>query len=178
MANEENDDFNQRYEDNIDDGRPAKRGGRDYADAKALVSAPAMGLIVAGFLNLLLGIACFCFFVFGLETFVNKLEEAKAAENDPVRKMQHQQNIDKINEGKEASRVIYGGMSAVAALCGLVSIVGGICMKGLNVYFLAILGCVAAVIPVSGCCCGYLYSLPLGIWAFIVLFNPIVKRNF
>ena len=48
-------------------------------------------------------------------------------------------------------------------------------MRSLSGYGLALTGSIAAIIPISGCCC---LTMPVGIWALVVLLNPVVKAGF
>ncbi|MBF5043829.1 hypothetical protein FGE12_15625 [Aggregicoccus sp. 17bor-14] len=62
-------------------------------------------------------------------------------------------------------------------LSGLM-LLGGLKMKGLQSYALALTGAIVAVIPcmgVNGCCC---IGMPVGIWALVVLMRPEVKGAF
>ncbi len=62
------------------------------------------------------------------------------------------------------------------ALCGLI-VFGGLKMKNLENYGLAIAASIIAIIPCfSGCCC--IIGLPAGIWALVVLNKPEVKSAF
>ena len=60
------------------------------------------------------------------------------------------------------------------ALDGL-TIYGGLKMRQLHSWNLSLAGSVAAMIPCTFCC---FVSLPLGIWALVVLLNDEVKRAF
>jgi len=60
-------------------------------------------------------------------------------------------------------------------ILGPLAILGGLAMKRLRGYGLAVLGAIAAIIPLGGCC---VLSTPFGIWALIVLMNADVKEAF
>jgi hypothetical protein len=62
----------------------------------------------------------------------------------------------------------------VAAFNGFV-LFGAIKMLKLQNHTLAVIACVAAMLP-CGCCC--LFGLPFGIWALVVLNKPEVKSRF
>jgi hypothetical protein len=58
---------------------------------------------------------------------------------------------------------------------GLV-IAGGISLIKRQVYPLAMTGAIVGMVPCTNCCC--LFSLPIGIWALVVLSKPEVKDAF
>lgn len=60
-------------------------------------------------------------------------------------------------------------------IANLLVIVGAMKMRSLSGYPLALTGAIAGIIPVGGCCC---LTMPLGIWALVVLVNQDVKRAF
>ena len=69
--------------------------------------------------------------------------------------------------------VIYGFF----AILGGVVLFGGLKMKNLQSYGLAMAAAIMAMLPCTvGWCC--LLGLPLGIWALIVLMKPEVKAAF
>ncbi len=81
-------------------------------------------------------------------------------------------------EGVQASAGPLGIVFALlgAALGGLI-LVGGMKMKNLESYGLAIAASIIAIIPCfSSCCC--IIGLPAGIWALVVLNKPEVKAAF
>ena len=64
----------------------------------------------------------------------------------------------------------------VALLASGLILFGGLKMKKLESYGLAITASILAIIPcTSGCC---LVGLPIGIWALVVLSKPEVKSAF
>jgi hypothetical protein len=73
-----------------------------------------------------------------------------------------------------------GGLGIVQALVGLaisgVALYGGMQMKSLQSYGLAFTSAILVMIPCISPCC--LIGLPIGIWAIVVLNDPIVKASF
>jgi hypothetical protein len=55
-------------------------------------------------------------------------------------------------------------------------LIGGIKMKQLQGYGLAMAGCILAMLPCGNCLC--CIGLPLGIWGLVVLNRPEVKDAF
>ena len=72
-----------------------------------------------------------------------------------------------------------GPMHYVTALLGFAVsgflIFGGMKMRNLQGYGLAMGAAIAAMIPCGGCCC---IGLPVGIWALITLMKPEIKSQF
>jgi hypothetical protein len=64
---------------------------------------------------------------------------------------------------------------AVAGVLNVLTLLGGVKMRRLSGYALCITGAIAAIVPLSGCC---VLTTPVGIWALVVLLNPIVKHGF
>ena len=86
--------------------------------------------------------------------------------------------IRRLELKKVEGRKVNPARSAGAALgvaCNLLAVVGGLRMKEVADYGLAMTGAVAAVIPCSGCCC---LTVPVGVWALLVLLDPDVKAAF
>jgi hypothetical protein len=73
-----------------------------------------------------------------------------------------------------------GGMGIVMAIVGVivsvVIIIGGMKMKNLESYALAMAGAIIAMIPCVSPCC--LLGLPFGIWALVVLNDEAVRSAF
>jgi type IV secretory pathway protease TraF len=83
----------------------------------------------------------------------------------------------------DARRVGYLTASIFIPLVSVISIIaapliiyGGIQMLKARRYSLALLAAILALIPLSSLCC--IPSIPIGIWALIVLRNPEVKAAF
>ncbi len=75
--------------------------------------------------------------------------------------------------GMGMGSVIYGFFALAAA----VTFVGALRMKNLKNYGLAITSAVLAILPCTTyICC--MFTMPLGIWALIVLMKPEVKEQF
>jgi hypothetical protein len=69
--------------------------------------------------------------------------------------------------------IVFGAISAVAAI---VIVVGGIRMKNLESYRLAVTASILSLIPCFGACC--LLGIPLGIWALFILSDNTVRIAF
>ena len=66
--------------------------------------------------------------------------------------------------------------SGIGIILSIVVLIGAIKMKGLENYGFAMAASIIALIPCVSPCC--LLGLPFGIWALVVLSDPIVKSSF
>jgi hypothetical protein len=148
----------------------------DDHEARARTSTPGILLIVVGVLNILGGLY---FVLNGVTSLMNP---------DAVLEMQEKFNPDQAKQieqmGMSAEQfnqyVAYGTIAtgAVGALAALLMIMGGVQMRNLHGYALAMFASILALIPCispSGCC---ILGQVAGIWAIAVLLNQDVKSAF
>jgi hypothetical protein len=64
---------------------------------------------------------------------------------------------------------------ALGIFWGVVLLIGGLRMKRLENFGLAMTACILAILPLN-CCC--LLGVPFGIWGLVALFKPEVKDAF
>jgi hypothetical protein len=119
------------------------------------VSAPATCLIITAVLGLLLGVVNF-FGVFTDAHFNNRLPQ----------------------EFKQL--IVLGPIAVVQSILvlimGVVVLIGASKMKSLENYGFAMAASIISLIPcTSPCCC---LGLPFGIWAIVILSDPVVKASF
>ena len=137
---------------------PAMRAMPAPSSAGAeLVRGPAIGLIVVAILGVLLQIISLIF----------NLAGASFLENSQM--------------PKEAwANMFSGTIGVVSNIIGIlvsgVILLGGLKMKKLESYGLAMTASIIAMIPCFSPCC--LIGLPIGIWALVVLSKPEVKSAF
>jgi DNA-directed RNA polymerase subunit RPC12/RpoP len=133
---------------------PGAEGNYLYASQR--VSAPAVCLIVTAVLGLglhLLG-------------FIWHLSMAGPAMH---------RNVDALPE------MLFTGpiaiiQSSIGIILSILVLIGAMKMKVLENYGLAMAASIVALIPCIGPCC--LLGLPFGIWALVVLSDPVVKSSF
>ena len=65
--------------------------------------------------------------------------------------------------------------SVLGLILNILTVIGGAKMRSLSGYGISVTGAIAGIIPVGGCCC---LTLPIGIWALVVLMNVDVKAGF
>lgn len=69
------------------------------------------------------------------------------------------------------------GLNVIAALMSGVMVFGGVQMRQLKNYGLAIATCIIGIMPMcGGCCC--CITLPLGVWTLTILMRPEIKSAF
>jgi hypothetical protein len=71
---------------------------------------------------------------------------------------------------------LYIVFGAIGIILSIVVLVGASKMKGLENYSFAMAAAIIALIPCTSPCC--FLGLPFGIWALVVLSDPIVKSSF
>ena len=80
---------------------------------------------------------------------------------------------------KDFIRAMAGPGAKVLGLLGMTMsgllIFGGMQMRNLKNYGVAIAACVLGMLPCTGCCC---ITLPLGIWTLTILMRPEIKSSF
>jgi hypothetical protein len=148
-------DRDEGYDDGED--RP-RRGARTRALEK--VSLPAIFLIIVGCLGLGMSVLNITIELMGLNND-NPFQFNKPNPNDPNAKAAE-------NVGK-----VIGGV--VQVLWSLIVFFGGVQMKGLKSRGFVFFSCIWAMLPCNLCC---LLGLPFGIWALVVVNDPVVKRGF
>ena len=121
------------------------------------VNGPAIGLIVVAILGVVLQIVSLIFNLAGASILSNARMPNEAWAN-----------------------MFSGTMGAVSSIIGIllsgVILFGGMKMKKLESYGLAMAASILAMIPCFSPCC--LLGLPIGIWAVVVLAKPEVKSAF
>ena len=91
--------------------------------------------------------------------------------------MQQQQAamLDEYGLGFLVSTGFTFGTTALGVVASIVIILGGLKMRALEGYGLAMTASILALVPCLSCCC---ITLPFGIWALIVLMDANVKQAF
>ncbi|MCA9133908.1 MAG: hypothetical protein KDA45_12165 [Planctomycetales bacterium] len=152
-------------------------GGPDRQLVLRKVTPAAIGLIVAGILNGLLGI-------WGLLSAVLTLlgvGPAIAAQQQQAEQLEElrKQGLDWAEQLVETLYALQGPLGLTLSLIQLVAaaviVYGGLQMKNLQSYGLSLGAAILALIPLVSCCCT---GLPIGIWAIVVLVDPHVKQSF
>jgi hypothetical protein len=135
---------------------PGFGGPGDAIYALQRVSAPAVCLIVTAVLGLVLQ-------VLGLVIHISGLGAMAAA-----------------NPRHAMPEMFSGGLYIVLGSIGIITsiilLMGAMKMKGLENYGLAMAASIIALLPCISPCC--LLGLPFGIWAIVILCDPLVKASF
>jgi hypothetical protein len=148
--------------DNQPESFPGMPGPGNRAQAQQAVSTPAILLMVTGGIGLALAL-------------LNIVMAALGAGGVPP-EMLNDPQFEQIRPFLERSQSfgIFGNLITLA-LSG-VTLFGGLKMKNLENYGLAMAASIIAIIPCFGpCCC---IGIPVGIWSLVVLNKPEVKSAF
>jgi hypothetical protein len=165
-------DDRDRDRDRDDRGR---RDGRRIEESRQKVSTPAMLLIVASLIALLVEVGFLGLMVAKPTVFYDMMVDM-IEKQPPGPEKQRQLNDLKQQEAQmRLDNPLNIGSAVLGLILNAVSVVGGFMMKKLSGYPLAISGAVCGVIPMGGCCC---LTMPVGIWALVVLMNQDVKDAF
>lgn len=136
-------------------------GNRD--SAKDQLNGPGIGLIVTGALNILFGLGRAA-----LSLFFSAAMTGVASPSGPDAEFQKL-----IMMASGTMGIVLG---ALGAICGAVTLFGGIKMRNLESYGLCMTGAILALLPCTSPCC--LVGLPIGIWAIVILARNEVKSQF
>jgi len=136
-------------------------------DVSGKVTPPAICLMVAAGLNILTSL----YLIFNGVSAT--LLSGQIAKDIKTGSKTDAEAAGAIVSGVGIGYVLWG---VLALLCAGVIILAGIKFKSLQSYNLVMAGTVLAMIPCTGPCC--IVSLPLGIWALVVLMSPDVKAAF
>jgi hypothetical protein len=165
------------------DDNDSRRGDRrdDSPDeirriAEAKVATPAMLMIVAAVIMFLLMLVSVGMIASGYDPSVAILEAMHDAQPPGKGKDDLKKQIDEAKTRDKSTDYILNVASIVANLVfNVLVLVGGLKMKSLSSHTLAMIGAIAAIIPLNSCCC---IGIPIGIWSLITLMNPDVKAAF
>lgn len=159
-----------------------------FVDAiRAKVQAPGFLLIIAGALNLLIGVLSF----FTGTPLLNGPEEQLKAEHKKTQdeltrwpefaktyKQQVAEAGGPVKYYREMGRVLCHVVAPIVGFSGLLSMLGGIRMRSLRSWPMACLGALAMSIPFISVlsCCGL--GLIVGLWCLILLMSSDVREGF
>lgn len=141
--------------------------GRDAALKK--IQGPAVGLMVAGILNLLFGVWSVVqsiFFPPNLQQLNSQLKQL----NNPQAE-QFMQMMLQLMHGPVAI-----GLNLFGLALSVLILMGAMKMKSLRSYEFSMTAAIVAMLPCVTPCC--IIGLPIGIWALVVLRSPAVKSQF
>ena len=136
--------------------------------AKKLVQGPGIALIVSGAIGLLASLANLAQVLFGAAAQREQIRQA-FAEMPP----EFQQMADFFEMMLGPLGI---AMAAIGVLLGAFTIFSGVQMQRLRNFWMPLTASIFGILSCfSGCCC---VSLPIGIWALVVLMKPEVKSAF
>jgi hypothetical protein len=131
-----------------------------HDQARQKVLGPAIGLIIAGALNILVGT------VYPMLPTPPPGKGGYAERLDP----------EAAERGRTAREGIAAGMGTLSGMVGIGLLIGGTLMMKLQNYGFVFAANILALIPCISCC--FPVSIPFGIWGLVVLNNPDVRAAF
>jgi predicted Zn finger-like uncharacterized protein len=147
-------------EEDEDRPRPRRRRGRFSAAAASAVAGPAIALMVAGGLGIVVAILD----LIARLAMPSLLAGAAGKDAPPGFVASLQTNL-----------ALGSVIDVLGIFWGIILLVGALRMKQLKNYGLAMTTCILGMVPVN-CCC--LLGLPFGIWGLVALNKPEVKDAF
>ncbi|HVK08236.1 MAG TPA: hypothetical protein VM597_05605 [Gemmataceae bacterium] len=169
---DEYDDPRDRSDDGYDDGGGGSRRSGRLEEARQRVSMPGMFLVVFGLLSVFITVLYIALLWIAPDTVLKGQYEMMKdfTKNQP-------QGMPPYEEYVKSQQVQSSGVGVLQLIGGVLIAVGGMKMRVLQSYGLAVTGSIMAIIPLctNQCCC---LSMPFGIWALAVLLNADVKAAF
>jgi len=164
------------YDDEDDEDIPRRHRRRAWrARAREDVAGPAVGLVVISAIDILLAF----FLVFSAAFEMARAPDAPVGGERAAPPNRRQRDRD-VNRDEPMERQVGGvlvmGWGVIALLCGVLTMVSGLLMKGLRGYGLAMTCCALSVIPCTAPC--FVASIPIGIWGLVVLNRHEVRASF
>jgi hypothetical protein len=157
-------------------GVPPLGQGPNTGLAASKVSGPATALIVVGVINILLAL-------FGLVNNAMSMAGGGAAQMEAQLNPEQMQQLEQQGFDPQMMTKMFqaGGaigivFNLIAAVAGVVIIMGGLKMKNLQSRGMAMTASILAMIPCISACC--LIGLPIGIWSVVTLNDPNVRSAF
>ncbi len=156
--------------------RDPERDAEVRRRAAAKVATPATLMIVSGVIMLLLLVANIGVVASGYDVQVKMLEWIEGMQPPGPQKQQMQQEVEKAKNRDRSAEYVQTVIFGVIGLAmDVLVLIGGIKMKQLRGYTLAMIGSICAIVPLNSCCC---VGIPVGIWSLVVLLNADVKAAF
>jgi predicted Zn finger-like uncharacterized protein len=145
--------------------RPRRRKRRRrYAEAQAVVAGPAISLIIIGSLNLMIIVVLLVLRMLGLGFMA--AGAGAGGRLGPA-------------DAQAVGFMIGNIIGTILALCFAGTILfGGVKMRKLEGYGLAMTACILSILPCGNCLCFSLVPIGIGIWGLVVLNRPEVKDAF
>lgn len=175
---DDRDERDEEYDDR--DDRRGRRRDRDRGEGRPEVGrekvrTPGTFLIVAGLLGVVLSAGSVAFMVAKPTLMYDVLVDLTKKQPAGPEREKALKDLEDQKDGMRMDGPLNIGSTALGALLNLLTLAGGVAMRGAKGYGLAMTGAIAGIVPMSGCCC---LTLPVGIWALVVLVGPDAKAAF
>lgn len=167
------------YDDDRDEieGRdqPVEDRQERISRARTKVAMPGMFLLLAGLLGLMMEIASIGVIVSKPTILYDFMVQIIEKGPPGPEKQKQLQDMKAQEAGMRLDSPMNIGSVVVGTILCLFTTIGAIKMRSGSGYGMAMTGAITAIIPIGGCC---FVSMPIGIWALIVLLNVDVKKGF
>jgi len=161
-----------RYDD---DGNEPETLESQLALARRKVAAPAILLIILGFIGIVLHIVGFVMTATNPTVFLDWYEVNVIGAFPAAMKEDLQDQFESTRDTMRLDSPLNLGYSIFGFACCLCMLLGGTSMKSLSNYKLAMFGSLCALVPMTICC---FVSPLLGLWTTIILCQDPVLRGF
>lgn len=171
------DERDEDFEDDRDRTRRRAKSREELVrDARQRLATPGLLLILSALLMLLWGVAYLGLTVSGYDYALAMTKWGADMQPPGPQKQQMELQVQQLEGRDRTGEYIQNGViGGIGAALDLVILLGGIRMRQVRGYGLALAASICAIIPLNSCCC---LGLPLGIWTLVVLMNPDVKAAF
>jgi hypothetical protein len=130
--------------------------------ARSFVAGPAIGLIVLSILGIIACIILLTLTAMGI-ALLDAVMELEGPSSEAARSL---------------AELVYNFVVLIFSLAmSILTLIGSIQMKELRSYAWAMTAAILSVIPCTSPCC-FLIGTPIGIWALVVLNEPVVRAAF
>ena len=144
--------------------------------AAAKLATPANLMIAAAVFMLLLSLLSVGLIASGYDPGVAFLEWMHDVQPAGKAKDDLRKEIDKAKtKDKTADYIMNAVFGTIGLVFNVLILVGGLKMKAMKNHTLAMIGSIAAIIPLNSCCC---IGIPVGIWSLTTLMSADVKAAF
>lgn len=149
--------------------------GESRRSARRRVRQPGLMLIICGALGLVIELASIACAVIQPELGYEVMKAFANAEAMPQQREVALAQVERDRDHYRLDAPQYLGLLALGAILNLFMVIGGVKMRRLETYALSVMGSIFAMIPLQGCT---VLSLPIGLWAMVVLANEHVRSAF
>lgn len=172
---DDRDDRDEEYDDRRGRRRDRDRGEGRPEVGREKVRTPGTFLVVAGLLGVVLSVGSVAFMMAQPTLMYDFLVDITKKQPAGPEREKALKDLEDQKDGMRMDGPLNLAQVGVGAVLNLLTLAGGVAMRGARGYGLAMTGAIAGIVPMSGCCC---LTMPVGIWALIVLVGADAKAAF